>query len=87
MTVLHIAKQRRYQDLNMALDTASKRASVASVARPWRPTALFPDGTISVGDRAHIGWNYSGLTFDPPQGGVLRFTRVKSLFGNEVLIS
>lgn len=40
----------------MAIDTVSKRVSSIKKTLP------LPDGTIDAGDRAHITWNYSGIT-------------------------
>lgn len=45
----------------MAIDTANKRASVqAYFLGGMRPA---PDGTVDAGDRATLGWAYSGLTY------------------------
>lgn len=45
----------------MAIDTANKRASVqAYLLGNMRPV---PDGTVSAGDRATLGWVYAGLSY------------------------
>ena len=45
----------------MAIDTAQKRASAATVGAVWNGPSVIPDGTISQADRQQIGWGYSGI--------------------------
>ena len=46
----------------MAIDTEEKRRSVSGYAggSPVLPVA---DGTVAVGDRAHVAWLYSGFNY------------------------
>ena len=54
--------ERWEQDLKMAdLDNRSKRASGLGALRPYLISPVFPDGTISQGDRQHISWMYGGI--------------------------
>ena len=52
----------------MAIDTAQKRASVATVASVWNGPSVIPDGTIAASDRLHIGFSYSGIAAQAPGG-------------------
>ena len=45
----------------MALDTANKRGSALSTARPWLIGAPFPDGLFDQADRQQIAWAYAGI--------------------------
>lgn len=45
----------------MAIDSRIKRQAVISVARPWLPARIVPDGTISQFDRQTIGHGYGGI--------------------------
>lgn len=45
----------------MALDTASKRISAASVSRKWRPPGLIPDATKPKAWRQAVGRGYYGI--------------------------
>ena len=44
-------------------DTAKKRKSVPSIARPFRPKVVDTDGTVDAQDRTAIGWNYAGAEY------------------------
>jgi hypothetical protein len=44
----------------MAIDTATKRASVLHLSRAF--ALPVPDGSIINGDRQHLGWAYSGIS-------------------------
>jgi hypothetical protein len=46
------------------IDTQTKRRSVHG----YTGTLVYPlvDGIIGAGDRAHVAWIYSGLTYAPP---------------------
>lgn len=39
-------------------DTADKRAAAVQVGRPFRMTLPVPDGSIDVGNRAHLAYSY-----------------------------
>ena len=43
----------------MAIDTKSKRLSIANVSMPFRGVVTEPDGTIDWGDRLAIGYLYA----------------------------
>lgn len=45
----------------MAIDTAQKRKSVATVASYWNAPSVIADGSFNQADRQHIGWSYSGI--------------------------
>jgi hypothetical protein len=55
----------------MAIDTQQKRADFFSYCRPFHPSVVFPDGTISQGDRQTFLKNYSGIAFAPPPAVVI----------------
>lgn len=50
----------------MAIDTAQKRASLATVANPWNGPSIIPDGSLDQGDRQQVGWSYSGILAAAP---------------------
>lgn len=45
----------------MAIDSAQKRASAATVVSYWNAPSVIPSGTFDEYDRAHIAWSYSGI--------------------------
>lgn len=46
----------------MAVDTATKRASVLGFTLAARLVLPIPDGTIGQADRQHVAYSYAGLT-------------------------
>ena len=44
----------------MAIDSAQKRASAATVSSVWAGPSVISDGSFDAADRAHIGWSYGG---------------------------
>ena len=52
------------------LDSSSKRASSVQVLAPWILSPVLPDGTITLADRQHVAWSYSGIAATTPEAGV-----------------
>lgn len=49
----------------MAIDTAVKRASAATVMVPFPPSVV-ANGSIDAADRQHSAWSYAGILADNP---------------------
>lgn len=45
----------------MAIDTAQKRASVATIATVWNGPSIIPSGAFPQAARQHVGWSYTGI--------------------------
>jgi len=45
----------------MAIDTARKRKSAATVGAVWNGPSVVPTGAIDQADRQHVAWSYSGI--------------------------
>jgi len=43
------------------IDTERKRKAIVSIARPWHPPIIVPDGTLDAADRGIIGRGGSGI--------------------------
>jgi len=43
------------------IDTERKRKAIVSIARPWHPPIIVPDGTLNAADRGTIGRGGSGI--------------------------
>lgn len=50
----------------MAIDTATKRASVIQLKMPFRMTLPFPSGSVTSPDRYTLATAYAGTNFNPP---------------------
>ncbi len=50
----------------MALDTAQKRRSAATVGNVCHPVTTTPDGTFDRPQRQNIAWVYAGVVVGPP---------------------
>ena len=53
----------------MAIDTERKRKAIVSIARPWHPPIIVPDGTLNAADRGTIGRGGSGIIAAGGSGG------------------
>lgn len=72
----------------MAIDDAEKRKSISGIWIPLIP-GVTPNASKDAQWRQQSAWSYSGIAASAPsfEGSGVRFTRIKSLVGNEVLIS
>ena len=50
----------------MAIDTAQKRRSAATVGSVFHPVTITPDGTFDRTQRQNIAWVYAGVVVGPP---------------------
>jgi len=53
----------------VAIDTERKRKAIVSIARPWHPPIIVPDGTLNAADRGTIGRGGSGIIAAGGSGG------------------
>ena len=67
----------------MAIDTAIKRASIASIGAQYVGPSVVPDGTIGQPDRQVIGYSYSGIA----AGGGSTFQAAWAVNSNTVIQS
>jgi len=51
------------------IDTERKRKAIVSIARPWHPPIIVPDGTLDAADRGTIGRGGSGIIAAGGSGG------------------
>lgn len=59
----------------MAIDTAAKRRSAASIL-PIIKAGLIPDGAIGASDRTAVAWLYSGISIE----GAVTAIHMKQVF-------
>lgn len=53
----------------MAIDTATKRASVVNIGLPWTAALPQPDGSVDSADRATLANAYAGFGTEGGGGG------------------
>ncbi len=58
----------------MSIDTKSKRLSILSYGNVFQNSTPSPDGTISGGDRQHLIWAYSGISWEVSGINILSIT-------------
>jgi len=51
------------------IDSERKRKAIVSIARPWHPPIIVPDGTLDAADRGTIGRGGSGIIAAGGSGG------------------
>jgi hypothetical protein len=58
----------------MAIDTAQKRASSATISAIWNGPSVIPDSSFDQADRQHIAWSYSGILAAAAAIGLVQVT-------------